>query len=96
MENLKQFTRKYSLAKTLRFELRAIGKTMENIRKSGLLEQDRHRAASYVQVKKIIDEYHKAFIESILDEFKFHENEGKKNSLEEFYICYMCKTKDYG
>lgn len=94
MENLKQFTRKYSLAKTLRFELRAIGKTMENIRKSGLLEQDRHRAASYVQVKKIIDEYHKAFIESILDEFKFHENEGKKNSLEEFYICYMCKTKD--
>lgn len=94
MENLNQFIGLYPLSKTLRFELKAIGKTMENIRKSGLLEQDRHRAESYVQVKKIIDEYHKAFIESILDEFKFHENEGKKNSLEEFYICYMCKTKD--
>ncbi len=94
MVPLKQFTRVYPLSKTLRFELKPIGRTLEFITSSGLLEQDQHRAESYVQVKKIIDEYHKAFIESILDEFKFHENEGKKNSLEEFYLHYMCKSKD--
>lgn len=94
MTPLKQFTRVYPLSKTLRFELRPIGRTLEFITSSGLLEQDQHRAESYVQVKKIIDEYHKAFIESVLDEFKFHENKGKKDSLEEFYTYYMCKSKD--
>ena len=33
-------------------------------------------------MKMIIDEYHKAFIESILNDFKFHENEGKKKKVE--------------
>lgn len=94
MTSLRNFTRVYPLSKTLRFELRPIGRTLEFITSSGLLEQDQHRAESYVQVKKIIDEYHKAFIESVLDEFKFHENEGKKDSLEEFYTYYMCKSKD--
>lgn len=94
MTHLKPFTRVYPLSKTLRFELKPIGRTLEFITSSGLLEQDQHRAESYVQVKKIIDEYHKSFIESVLDEFKFHTNEGKKNSLEEFYTYYMCKSKD--
>lgn len=94
MTPLKRFTRVYPLSKTLRFELKPIGRTLEFITSSGLLEQDQHRAESYVQVKKIIDEYHKSFIESVLDEFKFHTNEGKKNSLEEFYTYYMCKSKD--
>ena len=85
MANFEQFTKVYPLQKTLRFELKPIGKTKENIEKSGLLEQDQHRADSYVQVKNIIDEYHKAFIESVLDKFNLvYSNEGKKNSLEEF------------
>ena len=94
MTTLTKFTKVYPLSKTLRFELKPIGRTLETITSSGLLEQDQHRAESYVQVKKIIDEYHKSFIECVLDEFKFHVNEGKKNSLEEFYTYYMCKSKD--
>lgn len=95
MTPLKRFTRVYPLSKTLRFELRPIGRTLEFITSSGLLEQDQHRAESYVQVKKIIDEYHKAFIETVLDKFKLlYASEGKKDSLEEFYTCYMCKSKD--
>ena len=91
----KQFTRVYPLSKTLRFELKPIGKTLEYITSSGLLEQDQHRAESYVQVKKIIDNYHKYFIESVLDDFTLvFRSEGKKNSLEEFYTCYMCKSKE--
>lgn len=94
MTTLTKFTKVYPLSKTLRFELKPIGKTLETITSSGLLEQDQHRSVSYIQVKKIIDEYHKSFIECVLDEFKFHVNEGKKNSLEEFYTYYMCKSKD--
>lgn len=94
MEKLRDFKRIYSLSKTLRFELKPIGKTLEHIEKSGILAQDQHRAESYVEVKKIIDEYHKAFIESVLKDFKFSENMGEKNSLEEFFAYYMCKSKD--
>lgn len=95
MGTLKQFTRVYPLSKTLRFELKPIGRTLEFINSSGLLEQDQHRADSYIKMKGIIDEYHKAFIETVLNDFKLnYTDEGKKNSLEEFYTCYMCKAKD--
>ena len=95
MTQLKRFTRVYPLSKTLRFELIPDERSLEHIKNSGLLEQDQHRAESYVQVKKIIDEYHKAFIESVLDGFKLHYvSEGKKDSLEEFYTCYMCMAKN--
>ena len=90
-----QFTRIYPLSKTLRFELIPIGQTKDNITRSGLLEQDKHLDASYPQVKKIIDEYHKMFIDSVLTDFKLTvASNGKKDSLDEFYACYMCKSKD--
>lgn len=50
------FTRLYPLSKTLRFEAKLIGATLDNFIKSGLLDEDEHRAASYVKVKKLIDE----------------------------------------
>lgn len=61
-----EFTNQYSLSKTLRFELIPQGKTKEFIEKKGLLEQDEDRAKKYKNVKKIIDEYHKEFIEKSL------------------------------
>lgn len=94
MGKLKDFKRIYSLVKTIRTKLKPIGKTLEHIEKSGILSQDQHRAESYVEVKKIIDEYHKAFIESVLEDFRFSENKGAKNSLEEFFAYYICKSKD--
>lgn len=95
MNTLQQFTKLYSQSKTLRFELRPIGGTLKHIVSSGLLEQDQHRASSYSRVKEIIDEYHKAFIECVLENFKLaYTAEGKKNSLQEFYTCYICKSKD--
>ena len=56
---MQQFTKKYSLSKTLRFELKPVGKTLDHIREKGLLEQDEKRALKYKEAKKIIDEYHK-------------------------------------
>ena len=89
------FTRLYPLSKTLRFEAKPIGGTLKNIIKSGLLDEDEHRAASYVKVKKLIDEYHKVFIDRVLDDGCLTiENKGKKDSLEEYYESYMSKSND--
>lgn len=95
MNKLQQFIRTYPLSKTLRFELKPVGKTLENIISSRILENDQHRAESYRRVKKIIDEYHKAFIDSVLGNLSLtYTDEGKKNSLQEFHNCYINKSKD--
>lgn len=65
-QSLDQFTHLYSVQKTLRFELKPIGKTQDWIEKKGLLEQDDHRAQSYKLAKKLIDFYHKGFIDNSL------------------------------
>lgn len=88
--NFEQFTHLYPLSKTLRFELRPVGATLARIKEGGSLEKDNHRAESYKKVKKLIDEYHKHFIEQALGDFSLTENEteGSKclNSYLETYI----------
>lgn len=89
------FKKLYQLSKTLRFEARPIGSTLKHIIENGLLEEDEHRAQSYVKVKKLIDEYHKAFINRVLNEGCLTiENKGNKDSLEEYYESYMSKSND--
>ena len=85
-KNFEDFKRLYPLSKTLRFEAKPIGATLDNIIKSGLLDEDEHRAASYVKMKKLIDEYHKVFIDRVLDNGCLPlKNEGQNNSLTEYY-----------
>ena len=94
MKNFESFTNLYPLSKTLRFELRPIGRTLENIQANGLLEQDNHRAESYKLVKAIIDRYHKVFIDEALSHCVLPvENSGNKNSLSEVYQ--YLTTKDH-
>jgi CRISPR-associated protein Cpf1 len=66
---ISDFTNLYSLSKTLRFELIPQGRTLEYIHEKGLIDQDKHRADSYKKLKKIIDEYHKVFIDDSLKGF---------------------------
>jgi hypothetical protein len=66
MKNFNDFKNLYQLSKTLRFELKPVGKTLDFIQEKGLLNQDEERAESYKRVKKIIDEYHKVFIDECL------------------------------
>ncbi len=81
----KNFTNQYQLSKTLRFELKPIGKTLNNINSKMLLEQDEKRASEYKVVKKIIDEYHKDFMNEAMDGFLFDNDD--INSYERlFYI----------
>lgn len=73
MKQLNELTGLYSLSKTLRFELKPIGKTLANIESKGLIAQDEQRADEYKKVKDIIDRYHKAFITMCLSNFNFNE-----------------------
>lgn len=96
MNNLNNFINLYSLQKTLCFDLRPIWRTLEYINAHGLLEQDQHRSESYVKVKKLIDNYHKALIERVLDNLCLNKDkEGNRTSLlDDYLFYYLCKSKD--
>lgn len=67
------FTKQYSISKTLRFELISQRETEKHIKEKKLLEEDKERADDYKKVKKLIDEYHKDFIEQALSDKKLKE-----------------------
>lgn len=70
-KTMTDFTNLYSLSKTLRFELKPIGETKENIQKGKFLESDKKKSEDYKDVKKIIDNYHKYFIDDVLKSATF-------------------------
>lgn len=79
-----QFIGQYSLSKTLRFELRPIGATqklMEDFKgqaQDSLFEFDAERARAYPQVKKVLDDYYRSFIEDVLSWFQFKTTDIRK------------------
>ena len=67
MNNLyKEMKGLYSLDKTLCFELKPVGETLNNIIENNILEKDEHRSVVYENVKRYCDEYHKYFIDLCL------------------------------
>lgn len=78
------FTNMYSLSKTLRFELKPVGKTSENIKNSGLLEDDKKRSEDFKKVKIILDEFYSHIIEIALNKVTLDEY-----ILDEYYNCYL-------
>ena len=94
MKQYEDFTGLYQISKTLRFEARPIGKTYENILKNGLIDRDEHRSRSYVQIKKLIDEYHKVFIDNALkDGCLCKETSNGSNMLNEYFELYLRNSK---
>ncbi|MBQ7906273.1 MAG: type V CRISPR-associated protein Cas12a/Cpf1 [Spirochaetaceae bacterium] len=59
----------YSRSITLRNKLIPIGKTANNLKQ--FLEKDQERADVYPEIKKLIDEIHRGFIEDTLSKFSF-------------------------
>ena len=96
MRKFNEFVGLYPISKTLRFELKPIGKTLEHIQRNKLLEDDAVRADDYVKVKKIIDAYHKCLIDKALSGFTFEtEADGRSNnSLSEYYLYYNLKKRN--
>ena len=86
MQKYTDFTNLYKLSKILRFELIPQGKTLDHLEKSGLLQEDEQRAKDYQQVKKIIDDYHKHFIDESLLTCRL-------NNLQLYYDLYIKKDK---
>lgn len=56
----------YSRSITLRNRLIPIGKTEENLQLANLLDGDFKRAKAYGEVKNLIDQFHRSFIEDVL------------------------------
>lgn len=63
--DLTQFTRQFRLDKTLRFELRPVGRTRETF-DSKFRNGDERRAQAYSEVKDLLDREHKALLERAL------------------------------
>ena len=72
----------YPVSKTLRFELKPIGRTQEYIELHGILKDDFQRAEDYKKVKKIIDRYHKKFIDEALEGLQLDGLEGYRRLYE--------------
>lgn len=62
------FTRKYELSKTLRFELRPVGKTREMLEESGVFEKDRVIKEKYEKTKPYFDRMHREFVQDALSD----------------------------
>ncbi|MDO4550064.1 MAG: type V CRISPR-associated protein Cas12a/Cpf1 [Planctomycetia bacterium] len=60
------FHKKYSISRTLRFQLLPQGKTREHIDKLNLIAQDEKRHEDYKKVKLLIDDFHRFIIEQVL------------------------------
>jgi CRISPR-associated protein Cpf1 len=96
MSEFKNFVGLFPVQKTLRFELIPQGRTIEELKKSDIFEDDEKRARAYPIVKNIVDEYHKSFIDECLSnveldwnplanamkEYKVFKDKKSKNSLE--------------
>lgn len=64
---INSFINMYPISKTIRFALLPVGKTEENFSNMLLLQEDEKRAGEYQKVKKIIDRFHRYYIESVLN-----------------------------
>lgn len=64
-QNYNLFRRQYPVTKTITLGLLPIGTTRKHFYEN-ILEKDVHRAESYVKMKKLIDEYHKAYVDRVL------------------------------
>lgn len=76
----------YPVSKTLRFELIPQGKTQTYIEQNGIINTDMVRTESYKKVKKIIDRYHKHFIEQVLSDMTL-------NGLETYRKLYLRSSR---
>lgn len=84
-----EFHNLFSVSKTLRFELKPVGKTKEYFEEY-ILEQDEEKAEKFKEVKKYCDEYHKYFIEECLKDF---DNNDFNQLLQDYLELYLNNTK---
>ncbi|MGD8113596.1 MAG: hypothetical protein ACQEWA_01745, partial [Sphaerochaetaceae bacterium] len=67
--SIQDFTQLSAVSKTLRFRLIPIGNTAETIRKNEILEADKRKAEKYKEMKILLDNLYKQFLEKSLEEY---------------------------
>ena len=67
MEVLSKYRNFYKISKTLRFELKPIGKTLKNFQQNRILEGDEEKHNLSFELKKLLDEFYKIQIDLILN-----------------------------
>ena len=103
MNDLKQFTGLYSLSKTLRFELKPVGKTKETFKRwldelkntelvvddgGNLFLKDKQIKDAYLAIKPIMDKLHEQFIEmSLLSK------EARNIDFSDYYTAFKDRSK---
>lgn len=93
-----QFTNQYSLSKTLRFELKPVGKTLENMKEHfeynpdlQTFLKDQRIEDAYQLLKPIIDDIHEEFITQSLES-----DEAKNIDFSGYLESYQAKKDDKG
>ncbi len=79
-----QFTNKYSLSKTLRFELKPVGKTQEMLKENNVFDIDRAIREKYIKTKPFFDRLHREFIQAGLEGFVFSDLREYEAALKKF------------
>lgn len=88
------FVNRYKVSKTLRFELKPVGKTLENIKKFNMLVNDEIRDKQYERMKNILDLQHRALIERSLTKIGKEADVQGWIALADAYRKYRANTKD--
>lgn len=88
---MKQFTNRFQISKTLRFELIPTPKTKEIIlqrnKKKSLLDSDKERADYFFKAKQVIDRFHRTFIDKVL------KNIGKDEKFQKYLLSHESKEE---
>jgi CRISPR-associated protein Cpf1 len=63
-----KFTNQYSLSKTLRFELKPVGKTQQMLENNKVFEIDENKKTAYKNIKPYFDRIHREFVEEALSD----------------------------
>ncbi len=83
------FTNLYSISKTLRFELKPFGRTLEYIHKRGIVEQDKKRSEDFLRIKEVMDDYCRELIKQHLKNVNLD-----KEKLYKFKISFLGLRKN--
>lgn len=70
MNLFSEFTNLYELSKTLRFELKPVGKTQAMLEENEVFEKDQIRKDKYERVKPYFDRLHREFVKDALEDAK--------------------------
>ena len=101
MSTFNQFTNLYQVSKTLRFELKPIGKTAKTFEKwlkqmdmtkdaENLFAKDKNIRDAYLVIKPIMDKMHEQFIEISLSSDK-----AKKIDFSKYFEIFRDKDKEF-